>query len=263
MRHPLALARTAAVVAVICSFAIPAWSQADPDELARRHFESGAAYFEQAEYDSALREFRKSYELSKRPEILLNIATVHERLANLSAAIVALNQYLKVQQDPDKSAATRLRRDNLKKRLDEQRATTPVAESAESTDEAAQPDQAVATPEPAAEEPEKPNRVPAYVLFSVAGASAVGAVLTGVFANAEFQDLKDRCAPNCSDDDVGGARTLATVSTVLTGVAVLGGGLGVVFWLNADSDSQQPKTGFNTRFEITARGALARAAWAF
>ncbi|HEX2882176.1 MAG TPA: tetratricopeptide repeat protein [Polyangiaceae bacterium] len=253
MRHPLALARTAAVVALICSFAIPAWSQANPDELARRHFESGAAYFEQAEYDSALREFRKSYELSRRPEILINVATVQERLGDLASAIAALDEYLQVKSDPEQNASIRLRRDNLQKRLDEQ---TPPA--------TAEPEPAAAPPPtPVADEPEGPNRVPAYVLFSVAGASAAGAVLTGVFANAEFEDLKDRCAPNCSDGEVSGARTLATVSTVLTGAAVLSAGLGVVFWLNADGEPQQPKTGFNTRLEVTAGGAMARAGWVF
>jgi tetratricopeptide (TPR) repeat protein len=246
---------SALVVAIGC-FAIPAWSQADPDELARRHFESGAAYFEQAEYDSALREFRKSYELSKRPEILINVATVHERLGDLAAAIAALDEFLQLKPDPERTASIQLRRDNLQKRLNQQAQPPPTA--------AAEPVPA-ATPAPAPVETteEHPNRVPAYVLFSVAGASAAGAVLTGVFANAEFQDLKDRCAPNCSDGDVGGARTLATVSTVLTGVAVLGAGLGVIFWLNAEADSQQPKTGFNTRLEITAGGALARAGWTF
>jgi tetratricopeptide (TPR) repeat protein len=246
---------SAALLVATSCFAIPAWSQADPDELARRHFESGAAYFEQAEYDSALREFRKSYELSKRPEILLNIATVHERLADLPAAILALEEYLKLQPDHDKATTTRLRRDNLQKRLDEQ---TPPA--------AAEPEP-VATPTPVpvpvADEARGPNRIPAYVLFSVAGVSAAGAVLTGVFANAEFQDLKDRCAPNCSDSDVGGVRTLAAVSTVLTGAAVLGAGLGVVFWLTAEDDTRHPQTGFNTRLEVTAAGATARAGWTF
>lgn len=268
MRHPLALARTVALVAAICTFAIPAWSQANPDELARRHFESGAAYFEQGEYDSALREFRKSYELSKRPEILLNIATVHERLANLPAAIVALNGYLKTPQAPDKLATIGLRRDNLKKRLDEQRKTDaaaatppPVAPNEKPAESEPRSEQ---TPAPTPEaEPQGPNRIPAYVLFTVAGASAAGAGLTGVFANAEFEDLKDRCAPNCSDGDVGGARTLSTVSTILTGAAVVSAGLGVVFWLSSDDEDGQPKAGLNTRFEVTAGGAMARAGWSF
>lgn len=244
---------TSALVVTIWCFAIPAWSQANPDELARRHFESGAAYFEQAEYDSALREFRKSYELSSRPEILINIATVHERLADLRAAIQALDEFLQLRQDAEQAATIRLRRDNLQKRLNEQ-SKPPVAE----------PQQRAEPSPPApekAEEPREPNRVPAYVLFSVAGVSAAGAVLTGVFANAEFQDLKDRCAPNCSDNDVSGARTLGTVSTILTGAAIVSAGIGVVFWLNADGDA--PKTGFNTRLQMTTGGAMARAGWVF
>lgn len=254
MRHPLALARTVALVVAICSFAIPAWSQANPDELARRHFESGAAYFEQAEYESALREFRKAYELSSRPEILINVATVQERLGDLRAAIAALDEYLQLKPEPEQNGTIRLRRDNLQKRLDEQ---APPAVEPEP------PATAAPASTPIAEEPQSPNRIPAYVLFTVAGASAAGAVLTGVFANAEFQDLKDRCAPNCSDGDVGSARTLSTVSTILTGAAVVSAGLGVVFWLNADDEGGQPKAGLNTRFEVSAGGVMARAGWTF
>src|SRR5438045_6655545 len=51
-------------------------AQSTSDDLARRHFESGAAYLEESDYDNALKAFEKAYELSKRPEILLNIATV-------------------------------------------------------------------------------------------------------------------------------------------------------------------------------------------
>src|SRR5690348_10513279 len=64
------------------------------DELAHKHFESGAAYLEQADYESALREFNAAYELSKRAEILLNVATVHERTSKLKEAVAALEQYL-------------------------------------------------------------------------------------------------------------------------------------------------------------------------
>jgi hypothetical protein len=60
---------------------------------------------------------------------------------------------------------------------------------------------------------------------------------------------------------VSGARTLGTVSTVLTGAAIVSAGLGVVFWLSADDDA--PMTGFNTRLEMTSGGAVARAGWVF
>src|SRR5688572_9599921 len=77
-------------------------AQTDPDELARRHFESGAAYFEQAEYEAALREFEKAYELSRRPQILRNISVVQERMGDIAGAIVSLDHYLEsAPNDPD------------------------------------------------------------------------------------------------------------------------------------------------------------------
>jgi hypothetical protein len=57
---------------------MPVLAQTD-DDAARRHFESGAEYLARSDYENALREFKAAYELSKRPELLLNIATVYER----------------------------------------------------------------------------------------------------------------------------------------------------------------------------------------
>src|SRR5437763_644475 len=93
-------------------------AQSSSDDLARRHFESGAAYLEESDYDNALQAFQKAYDLSKRPEILLNIATVHERKAELSPAIDSLTQFLGVAPPNDPHIdAVKLRIENLRKRL--------------------------------------------------------------------------------------------------------------------------------------------------
>src|SRR5688572_26618057 len=78
----------------------PALGQ-DSDELARKHFESGVAYLQESDYENALRAFEKSYELSKRPEILLNIATVNERRNDLKGAITALEKFLATAPESD------------------------------------------------------------------------------------------------------------------------------------------------------------------
>src|SRR6185503_20729921 len=84
------------VTALVCALVLTAGAaRADTaDELAHKHFESGAAYLEQSDYESALREFSKAHELSKRAEILLNVATVYERMNKLKDAVAALEQYL-------------------------------------------------------------------------------------------------------------------------------------------------------------------------
>ena len=49
---------TVLVCALVLAATAPARAQSSADDLARTHFDSGAAYLEQADYDSALREFR-------------------------------------------------------------------------------------------------------------------------------------------------------------------------------------------------------------
>src|SRR3954470_12437586 len=89
--------------AVILTGLAPAGAQSD-DENARRHFESGAAYLQQSDYADALHEFQSAYNLSKRAALLINIATVFERMGKLDEAVDALTRYLA--QDPNSADRT-------------------------------------------------------------------------------------------------------------------------------------------------------------
>lgn len=208
-----------------------AQGQDSPDDLARRHFESGVAYLQESDHESALKAFQRAYDLSKRAEILLNIGTVQERLNALPEAIAALEQYLSLEPQGEHAETARLRIDNLKRRLEQQRLDQQRAEA--NRNSAEKPPPAAPAPPPAVAPP--PNRVPAFIAFGIGAAAAGGAVLTGVMANAEHSDLESSCAPRCSDDQTSSGRTLALTSTVLTGLAVVGAGVGAVLWFSADS----------------------------
>lgn len=202
----------------------PAMGQ-DADELARKHFESGVAYLQESDYENALRAFEKSYELSKRPEILLNIATVNERRNDLKGAIDALEKFLAAAPQSDQRSTTEARLANLKKRLEsESSAATPPT-----TTTPPPPTTTPPTTEPPAAQPveQKPN-IPAYVLLGLGAVTAGGAVLTGILAKKEYDDAKDTCSPNCEDSDLQSGRTLALTSTILTGVAVVSASVGAV-----------------------------------
>lgn len=97
-----ALAALTAMAAV--ALARPAGADEAADELARRHFESAAAYLEESDYDNALKAFEKACELSRRPEILLNIATVDERLGDWSAAISGPRHHALAHRHPERPA---------------------------------------------------------------------------------------------------------------------------------------------------------------
>jgi hypothetical protein len=239
------------------------------DELARKHFESGAAYLQQSDYESALREFENSYRLSPRPEILLSIATVHERTGRLGDALDVLNRYLEMAPDGQYAETVKLRVENLQKRSEEEeRAKEPPA-PVESAPEAPHP--AVVQGQPAMARdpapparPGEPYRLPAYLALGGAGLFAIGATVTGVMANSQYGDLTDSCKPNCTDDQISSAKNLALTSSVLTAVAVVGAGLGVTLWLSASSDSESV-TKSMPRVAVSSHGSdvRAQAAWSF
>src|SRR5262245_29170907 len=96
---------------------LPSGAQSD-DENARRHFESGAAYLQQSDYENALREFQAAYNLSKRPPLLLNIANVYERMGKLQEAVDALTKYLEEDSKTPERTTHETRIANLKKRIE-------------------------------------------------------------------------------------------------------------------------------------------------
>ncbi len=236
----------------------------EKDELARRHFESGAAYFAEAEYEDALKAFIKAYELSNRPQILLNIAVVQERLGNLQGAVDSLDEYLTKNPEDPEVETIRLRRENLQRRLDEQLKQEP----------APAPSPAVPAPEPPRSEPAspatpppapppEPNRVPAYVSLSVGALAGVGAALTGIGANSEYRSLEDECSGHCSSEQTNTGKTLALTSTILTGVSVLGLGAGIVLWVTADPAEDERATSAKLDVNVGSSGAFASARWRF
>ncbi len=263
-----ALGSLALLVAHATSFA-----QSTSDDLARRHFESGAAYLEESDYDNALQAFQKAYDLSKRPEILLNIATVHERNAELQPAIDALNQYLSVATPGDEHVdPVKLRIQNLQKRLDDEKATAPAAAGASAAGAptggasltAAPPSTAVsATPPAAPATPAHASRLPAFIAFGVGGVAAGAAVITGIIADSDYNSAKSSCSPACSNSQLSSGRTLALTSTILTGVAVVGVGVGVTLLLTSGPDPAQTSLAPRLHLAGAPGAAHADATWRF
>ena len=231
------------------------------DDMARRHFESGVAYLEESDYENALRAFQKAYDLSKRPEILLNVAVVQERRGDVSGALAALRQYLDAAPKSADVETIKLRIQNLEKRQ---------AAEAPKTTAAAPPPPAAAAPPPAAPPPPAPapvatapSRTPMFIAFGVGAVGAGGAVVTGILANSEYQSAKTDCSPRCTDGDLSAGRALAVTSTVFTGIALVGVGVGVTLLL-LEKPSDGPNAGSLALSVAPALGgARASAAWRF
>ena len=246
-----------------------ALAQSTSDDLARRHFESGAAYLEESDYDNALQAFQKAYDLSKRPEILLNIATVQERKAALQPAIDALQQFLSVAPANDEHAdAVKLRIQNLQQRLANEKAKAAPAPSAVAPTQSAPTP--VATPTPAAPPPSMTSplsphasRLPAFIALGIGGVAAGGALITGIVANADYNDKKSSCSPACTNGELSSGRTMALTSTILTGVAIVGVGVGVTLLLTSGPDPAQASLAPRLHLAAAPGSARANASWSF
>jgi tetratricopeptide (TPR) repeat protein len=256
------------VAAALWTVAPVVRSQASPDDLARKHFESGVAYLQESDYPSALKAFEKSYELSKRAEILLNVATVHERSGDLRAAVGALERYLAASPQGAHVGTVKLRIANLEKRIAEGGSDAGASETPEAPAIVPTATATGTAPPPALPpdqvEPEPPNHLPIYIAFGVGGLAAAGALLTGVLAQSEYDEAEETCAPNCSDDTVSSGKTLAVTSTILTGVAVVGVGVGAYLYFSGQTSERTARARrWDVSVDVGATGAGANAFWRF
>lgn len=64
------------------------------EEQARVHFEQGVLLFQEESYETALAEFRTSYELVPSPRVLYNIGVVERALRRYADAVETLGDYL-------------------------------------------------------------------------------------------------------------------------------------------------------------------------
>jgi tetratricopeptide (TPR) repeat protein len=225
------------------------------DELARKVFEAGHAFYEAGDYEEALRSFQRSYSLCPKPEQQKNIGATHERLGNLPSAIEAYELYLKIApQDAEDRDAIQVRITNLQKRL------TPASPSAPASTSAPLPLPPPPAPDPPP--PTAPDRTAAVVVLSVGGVLAVGSLITGLLARSRFQEAEGSCKPTCPDSEVTPVRRLAWTSVALTGAAALGTGLGAYLWWSASTPAA--RTGLRgVGAQVGPGQAQLGARWAF
>ncbi len=176
------LAVTIAVVAALFVTSATARAGAD-DEAAKVHFLSGQAYYDQANYQDALREFNEAYRISNRPALLYNVALCHERLEHYAEAIAALEQYLVRSPDADDRVTVESRIKNLRERRDHAAPPAPSTVVA--------PPVAVAAPPVADVRPRK--RVATWVVGGLGLGLLVGTLASGIIAKERFDSLKSDC----------------------------------------------------------------------
>lgn len=63
-------------------------------EAAKQHHDKGVEFFESGDYESALTEFKATYDLSKRQDVLFNMAVATDKLGRYSESAGYLERYL-------------------------------------------------------------------------------------------------------------------------------------------------------------------------
>lgn len=146
----------------------------EEDIRARQHFEAGRSYFEASRYADAAREFMESYGLSHRGELLVNVASAHERNLDHAAAIEAL-QTIQREHPEVMEAAEIERRIAYLERAREAQAAADLAAA-----------QAAATPPP------PPPEDPALAIlgWTLTGAGAGTLVAGGVMGGVAYDSME-------------------------------------------------------------------------
>jgi hypothetical protein len=196
------------------------------DERARSHFAAAESHYGAARWSDAAREFALAYELSRRPEMLVNLSRAHERDGALLAAVADLE--LLLSQHPSSSY-----RGEAEERIAAMRAQLAAQQQAREASAAS-----AAGAQSAAVSAER-GRLPKWPRLALAAgglASAIVALGTGVRAHRMYRALErdcpdDLCAgPFESDRDRG--RALARTASGLTVVGVVLGGAAVALWVH-------------------------------
>src|SRR3954468_960022 len=120
----VAIARVATASPPPAAPPAPPSAAADP---ARDHYERGLAKYNLAEFDAAIVEFKQSYELSKAPRLLFNIAQAYRLKKDYESALYFYNTYLRADPNPPNLDDVDAKIDEMKRALDEQhkQALTP------------------------------------------------------------------------------------------------------------------------------------------
>jgi tetratricopeptide (TPR) repeat protein len=244
---------------LIGPFTSSAHAQSD-DERARVHFEAGRSYYEQARYDDAAREWQQSFELSGRPELLLNISQAQERALRYDDAIGAARQYLVLLPEASDRKTVEDRIVNLEElrarfergapapleppgslpdtagpggasATDASRATTPSSAGTPVARAQAEAPAPTALPELEPHRGDNPLALPAIVLMGVGGATLVASLVTGLIAHGDYESLERQCdddglCPREARDELDEGESLAAASTVLAIVGVIAAGTG-------------------------------------
>lgn len=233
-----------------------ALAQSSADDLARAHFQSASAFYEQGRYEDAARAFMESYRLSPRPALLENVARSYERALMFDEAIAALEQLGREHADYMAEAVRQERIANLRRlRARVGSGSEPAPQQATGTG---------ATTPSAAPSGGGGVSIPGIAVLAAGGALGIVAIITGAVSHTMYEELTSTCpggvCPTERQGDIDTGNALAITSTVLTFTSIAALAVGVVL-LIVDSGGG----GEHARLELVPgpgeAGLAARVRW--
>jgi tetratricopeptide (TPR) repeat protein len=259
----------AVVAAAIFAYASPARAQDQPpapappaatataptqadEDAAKAHFLAGSAYYEQADYNDAVKEFNEAHRLSRRPDLLYNISVCYERLGRWDDAIASLKQYLTEKPDAPDRAVIESRIANYEQRRQQEQARVAAQ---------AQP---VVTPPPATPPTTNTRHVASWIVGGIGAGLLVAALGTGVTAQLTYNDLQTKCGGkicNGNDQTLVNEQSFGRALTISTDVLLAAGGAtlvtGVILFI---VEWKKGRAARAERTPSTAQAAIAPAA---
>jgi tetratricopeptide (TPR) repeat protein len=210
--------------------------QSDADR-ALAHFDAGQSHFQEGDYDAALAEFRRAYELTRQAPVLRQIADCEERLGHYGDAAHDLHALLESGTPLDDRSALESRARSLDQRAQQQAHQPP---------------------------PQRPGlRVPdlAIISFAAASVGALTLAIAGPIALVTYNDVGNECgfAHACPAGKLDTTHLLGIAADVGLGVAVLGAAIGLIALLTAQSD--RPQTAMVAPLVLAGGGGIGVAGW--
>jgi tetratricopeptide (TPR) repeat protein len=189
-------------------------ASASPAETEARALHAAASVaFDQGRFAEAEARFEQAYALSPRPALLYNIAAAADRAGHDDVALARYAAYLEAMPDAPNRAFVEGRVRVLRARVESserpREGAEPVEGRGEETQEADAPTATTTIPAtaipttgiPTTGSPTAgPDPVPPAILFGLAGATGIAAIVTGVLGWSARSELELACpARSCSD----------------------------------------------------------------
>lgn len=217
---------------------------------AKEAYETGKVAFDAGKFNVALDAFQEAYDLERRSQLLFNIASAYDRLDQAAKAVDHYEAYLEANPDAANApyVASRLRLlrpkvEEARRKRDAEGAKRKQLQEAQLAAARVAVEDTNATVEIRANK--GPSRVPSIILWSVAGAAAIGAAIAGPLALEKRGELNAACDANrrCDAslrDDTDSLATLSLLTDVMLGSALLFGVAGAVWWLTSPEEESIP-----------------------